>query len=101
LRGLAHKFRGGDLPRFVIPWLEGGPPTKKIFAVLVLLLAGWYLYGKIKERATPEKIRQYAPVKYTASLQADLKKAEEVQKKAADKIDEGSRELDKGLKDAQ
>ena len=74
---------------------------KRLILLLILLAAGWYAYGKLKERATPEAIRQSEPVKYVTSLQSDVRKAEQAAQKYTEKAREGARELEKGLKEPQ
>ena len=55
----------------------------KTFIFLVLLGAGcWFLYGWLKKQSTPEKIQQDPMVRYTTTLQNDVKKAESARDKA-------------------
>ena len=70
---------------------------KRLILLLILLAAGWYAYGWLRERATPGKIQRSEPVKYVTGLEGDVRKAEQAAQKANEKI----RELEKGPKQDQ
>ena len=55
---------------------------RNLFLIVLMGIGCWCLYGWLKKQSTPEKIRQDPMVRYTTSLQHDVKKAEEVRDKA-------------------
>lgn len=55
---------------------------KTLIFLVILAVGCWFLYGWLKKQSTPEKIQQDPMVRYTTSLQNDVKKAESARDKA-------------------
>ena len=49
---------------------------KTLIFIVILAVGCWFLYGWLKTQSAPEKIQQDPMVRYTTSLQNDVKKAE-------------------------
>ena|GEM_PF-5616311 len=55
---------------------------KTLIFIVILAVGCWFLYGWLKTQSAPEKIQQDPMVRYTTSLQNDVKKAESARDQA-------------------
>ena len=72
---------------------------KNVLFLCILAVAGWYLYGWLQKQNSSAKVQQSAPVRYTQSLVADVKKAAQAAAKANVAIQQETQDAKKLLQE--